>query len=713
MELWETAIFWMQCLSTIFLVAGMFYVASGTADRILGLEAISVRWCGIIVVGLWITTVCFHVMAAAGIFGLPAVVALTVCLVGLVRVTGYRVGALVNGLRQDMLQCREFVLTSTNRFQKGLLVVLGIGAVLVGCRSGLLPPLAWDALTYHAVKAGMWVQNGHLSLMEAPGGWYNHRIFSGGGTIFHALGMLLFHSDFIAGVVDFVHWLCLLPALFLLGRCVGLSRKSAFVSALYCLFVPVVVFPVGGYYVDNAVALTLVLGVAFAAEFLLHLHARYLVMSLAALGVAAGIKLVAALPLCGIVAVVVLRIIAHRPFQARKAAMCGAALLLMAVPIVPWLVQSMHATGYPLSPFPVKVFGITLGESTPVTDWLFGLQEAQPYDLREEANALGQLFRRPFRFSVRPWRDGDAWMPGNYSLLSLVPLSIGVVSLVASIKRRVWVGLLIGVVVGAVWGQYMGPGFTYIRRYLAWCNARFLLGACLPLFAISPLVLGGKWLEGFLNFLLCASVLHLVLGAAIYWQPFEFPYLAGAASATIAAGIAAYSAARLRPPKPALVATALLLALLTCQAWTRTHIRYEAVEKSYFSYFVSQYWAKAAELVDDPSQPRNIAVTGGPERESHNWFMYMFMGRSLQNTIRYVPITESGKILHFGPGADPTERVSYESWLARVHRHGITEVMSFFPASVELGWMRAHPEAFNLIVEGEGYGLFKVKSPTK
>lgn len=254
MEIAQLMIFWSKCLVACFLVFGMFFVASGIVDRFLGKDVLSARWSATIVVGLWIATIGFHLLAATGILRFWVVMVAVACMVGMVRFSGYSFRTLINAMRHDELVLKNFLLLETNPLQKCLLIILAMGVLLVAGRGAILPPLSWDALTYHAVKAGMWAQSGQIRLMEAPGGWSHYRMFPGGGETLQALSMLPFHSDLLVCLVDFVEWLCLIPALFLLGRCVGLERKSSFIGGLFCLFLPCVVFSVGSCYVDLILA---------------------------------------------------------------------------------------------------------------------------------------------------------------------------------------------------------------------------------------------------------------------------------------------------------------------------------------------------------------------------------------------------------------------------------------------------------------------------
>jgi len=581
--------------------------------------------------------------------------------------------------------------------------MLGIAALLVCARTLLLPPLAWDSLTYHAVKAGMWVQNGHCRLMEAPGGWFNYRTYPGGAELFHAFAMLTFEGDFLVPFVDFVQWLALIPALFLLGRCIGLERKTSLVGSLCCAFLPPVVFMVGSCYVDLIHGLAMILGVAFVSKYFFLYRSAYLVLGLMSLGIAGSVRYFAFIPICGILVLVVGHISIRGKQKMRAFAILCLGLILMLVPLVPWPLQTMHDTGYLFFPFSVKLAGLQLGLSSPATDWFIQRHNIQPYALKTEATALLQLFY---------WHgtDQDPWPAPKYGVIGLLGCCVFPVAMISLLKRRLWIALLIGAVVVSVMAAYFLPGFALVRQLWAKSNARFLFPAILPAVVVGLLVVRGHVEKVMLPLLLLASGLTFLLGVRMFWKPFEFDSMA---VSCILLGIGAGTTIGLYKwsARPAYVLTGILVLFvcLTGLYHLRSQIRLQNIYSSYFFHDFPRYWTCAVARIDDPNTRRKIAVTSGPIQNADNWFMYLFMGRRLQNTIQYVPVTENGEIEHFGPNYSGLKSFSYESWLRRLHQQGITEVMSFSPTSVEIQWMLDHPESFQQITGDGQYGLFRVK----
>ncbi|MBW2294647.1 MAG: hypothetical protein JRG94_20405 [Deltaproteobacteria bacterium] len=89
--------------------------------------------------------------------------------------------------------------------------------------------------------------------------------------------------------------------------------------------------------------------------------------------------------------------------------------------------------------------------------------------------------------------------------------------------------------------------------------------------------------------------------------------------------------------------------------------------------------------------------------------MYYFLGTDLQNTLHYVPISTDGKIIPFGPDRRRQDGADPEAWLERLANQRISHVFSFFPSSLEIGWMNERPGRF-LRLNGyqDHWGFFRV-----
>src|SRR5439155_10110040 len=110
---------------------------------------------------------------------------------------------------------------------RGVVLVLSILVAIVVAHSLLLPPLGWDSLTYHAVKAARWVQRAGFVDAVAPGTWAVYRNYWAGAEVLTAWSMLPFHADTLAMAMQAVHWLLLGLAIIALVRELGAREPYA------------------------------------------------------------------------------------------------------------------------------------------------------------------------------------------------------------------------------------------------------------------------------------------------------------------------------------------------------------------------------------------------------------------------------------------------------------------------------------------------------
>lgn len=699
MEIQLLPLFCLNCLLAFSFAASMLFIAYGIADQFLGNDEISVKWCGTIVIGLWIASVGFHLLVAFGMLRLWIVILVIICLVSIRRLSHYSFTAPFFSVRNDWLKFKNFALSEiTSPLQRCFLAILGIGALLVAARCCVLPPLAWDTLTYHAVKAGIWVQNGHIGLIEAPGGWSCFRNYPGGGEALQALSMLPFHSDFLICLVDFVEWIALIPTIFLLGKSIGLNSKSSLIGSVFCLFLPCVVFSVGSCYVDILFALALMLSMVFALRFFLYEDLRYLVLGLMSLGVAGGVKYFAYAPICVTLVVIISRTVLRHQFGIKTAMVFWLALILMLSPMIPWIVYNIPTEGDGFFPIPLGQLGLKLGPN-PQALWCMDSPGTMSYDMKQEALAFIRLFKWP-------WHAPHGWKSPNFGILSLLPLCVFPMAIIFIARRKIWLCFLIVAVTGSLVASYLLPGFTVIRQSSD-NNSRYLLGFMFPVIVTSILVFRETFRERYLDYLLLGSVVNLIIGVRLDWQLFEVPYLV-LASVLVALGLFCFFFGR--QPTLAHYCSRVFIALVFCCGLylARHHVRPEAIAKSYFLHGFPRYWVEAAAQTDNRSFKRSIAVTSGENQWFGNWFMYIFLGESLQNKLYHVPATENGKLQHWGPWTGmPNYR--YESWRSHLYELGITEVISFAPKSIEMYWMLEHPESFEEVTGGHDFGLFRVR----
>jgi hypothetical protein len=515
-----------------------------------------------------------------------------------------------------------------------------------------------------------------------------------GGEVFPAWAMLPLHSDALAPAVDVIQWLGLGLVLVVLARRLFIREPYASAAAGFVLAIPTVKLLVGSGYVESGLLLALAAGLTLG---LVGWNARggaALVLGAGALGVAAATKF-PMIPLSGAITIVLV----VRAVTAKRHAAAGAAVVAFAVAVAPWMFQTLWRTGLPFSPVPVKVAGITLGEPSLELKWYMDRPALRPYAFEDELAALKRVFSRP-------GTETQA-----LGLLAAVPLGLSVVGF-PRLARRSRAGLvLIAVAILVNLASYYAPEFSMIRQYWSVSSSRFLL----PMVSLLTLVSvcwcrpGSRTGRIYLWFLQIATFINLLAYAVTGFSPasVQAVCLLLLLGGVMVLGLST-TALHVRGAKRAVAIAAMVVASNVALGLLRAKYRNELFVQDFALQGVPKYWTIAIPFVDDPNVSRRIAITSGPDQNMDNWFAAPFMGRALQNEVVYEPVSIDGRLVSFGT-EEFVRTASFDAWQQRLHRRRITDVISFRPRSMELGWMEAHPELFEKQCGGGDWGLYRVK----
>ncbi len=556
-------------------------------------------------------------------------------------------------------------------------------------RSITLPTVGWDSITYHYVKAGMWVQRGGPIELDAPGGWSMYRAIFGGGEVFTAWSMLAFGNDTLAGAVDAFFWVGIALVLFALGRELGLRVRERAAVAVYALFIPAIWDAVGWGYVDLTSTALQLTGLLLAMRYFRTRAAPLIGFAMAALGLAAGTKLTAGpvLASAGFVFLYGLVTVQRGQRLAIFNWLAGGSLVALLC-IVPWLVQNLIETGYPLR-FPMEFFGIALGADNAAFDWSQD-RDLPAYEFAAEFAALSALFQWP-------------WVNlSHLGIASLLPLVLAPAGFarVFRTNRELRAPLVLALLIcGATLVAFYDRAFSFSRLEFFWVNGRFLqIIVCLALpLAFRALAPSGSVRDGLgLIIAIAAAVQCLAFASYRFLQPTPQVVIGGLVAGALA--VVAAIAIRARIPSPGVRVVALGLLVLVC-AMGLDHLRdperrYMLLVGRNTSDDVFRYWWQAGHLSEIEGDALRIAVTAGPRQDADNWLMYYFMGSDLQNSLHYLPISTDGEIIPFGPDERRRREGDVDAWLSRVTSQEISHVLSFFPTSIELEWMEARPDRF-------------------
>lgn len=706
-------VFFLQCLTALFLALTTLYVSYQISVAVLRDDSSSLQWCGAIVTGMWLVSVSFHLLASIGVFTIVAMLVLAALGLAICRFLGSPFSELAERIARDARALKSSYMSCATIERIALLVCV-ISLTLVLARTLLLPPLAWDTLTYHGVKAAIWVQTGWYHLFDAPGGWASYRLLPGGSEVFQAMSLAPFHSDILMGTCDVAYLLSLALTLFALGRSIGLSSGGALIFAAFGSTCPAVWFLVGAGYSDLLVTLTILLAALFLARYIETDSIGHLLFGAAALGLAGGVKYSTYLVLLITLVFIAPMFLYRSGASLRTAGLFLVCMLLVAAPSVPWLLYNVGYTGYPLSAADIKVFGVNLAANLPECQWNSERACVQgAYKLQSELEALYHAVVFP-RSLVPVLGLGKEFIPPSIGLAHLLPILALPFGAIRLARRNALIAILFGAMAVGVLGFFYLPSFSFVRLGgWSYSNARFLLPAYYIMILVSfPVIPEGKS-----PFRIVRTLLLVAAVIVVNWEWIEFcfavehMYIVGmAALIAITALLAIWSGRFLNSRWRWAPLIVLFLAFMSAVAVSRDRIRFEAAKNTYFFHKLPVYWVGAAEKLDRYPSSYSIAVTSGPDQNGVNWFMYMFMGSRLQNKLSYQPISADGRIVHFSKDYDQRAHGDYEAWRKRLEASKTSHVMSFFPQSIEIGWMRAHPESFQQMWGDHRVGLFRVVS---
>ncbi len=691
-----------------FFVGTTLYSAHAAAARLLPRVGRTVRWSAAALLGCWAAICSFHLLSSVDLFRLPVALGLAALATLLVRlwsgVTIRQVGAT---LAEDVQSAARYAYGSgsgVSRFGRCALVAL-IGSI-VG-RALILPPMGWDTMTYHGVKAGLWVQSGGLLDLAVPGYWADYRHFPPGGEILGAWAMLPFGDDSAYLWVDLAVWLCLAAVLHALAKQFSVSVRSRPLLIAYLLTVPGLYFWIGSGYVDATVHLLLLGGLLFLLRAIDQEQAPVAVgLWLLAWGTAQAVK-VTVLPLLAMSPVLALAVVRRNRDQ-RHGVLLGAVAggLGLLAAIGPILVDSTRELGFPLSPFPARIAGLTLGE---IGEALALMRDTPGWSWGEELRAFFRMFGAGSGASLGP--------------LAAVAVPLGVVASIRTMRQRFLSASVALLFCAAIAAPYLSPSYASMRMMLASQSGRFLypMLVVLALFAAArmPTVLRTSHQRVLAYFVVAGVVGTVLTNMLVNGSPGEWPM--SVAVMLLVAGIP-YLADGLRRFRPggfgtkavaAMTSLALagglagLLAAAPLRSY-RNSLRYELLTASRIAHDPPIYWVPLAAAVDHPEQCERIAIAGGPRRFP-NGFYYFFLGSRLQNRLFYVPPTRSGGVpTPWRPGAEWPSQLDSSAWLRRLREAGITYVASLLPRGPEMDWIEANPAEFTLVVgDPAGYGLWR------
>ena len=590
---------------------------------------------------------------------------------------------------------------STDGWRRWLTFGLAVALTVYLLRALVIPPLAWDSLTYHLVRAALWVKAAGLSSYVAPGSWPNYAHLMPLGDALSAGAMVLPKSDILVPLPWLGVWCLFVAATYAAARELGASLESSWLAALAAGFVPAVSAAIFVAYVDNLVAALVVSAIALFARGEKERRLDALCLGIGSLAVACAVKKTG-IPFFGM-GTLLFGVLLLRDHRDRCLPATLWYLALRLVLIGPPTIYLWVTEGSPLYPW-----GIRIG------DFVFFEGRHRPPD----PAASTQEFRYPARLLVEQllYRgyDGYALSHINFGPFGPIWLALGAwgfVRLVREESPTIWTVTSFGVAsFFMVYQVVVHPGLsaTNIARYSGAAPALLLAtAATLPARVVPWLMKAGLLVEliywaptnwsttGLLataQFAVLASPFLAASALVLYWA-------IGRESRTFGWALAAAGA---------LGISALATVLEPIRALHRYDIYAEAAEGNAYAntpvtgnHARSFSSAKLWKHVDDPGSSNEIAVTVGWDGRGVNWFVYPFLGRRLQNNIDYVPVTPDGSIIPLRVKRHRLDEADAQSWYRRLEKRGIDYVAALSPPSIETQVMR-DSSTFQLVARDSG-----------
>lgn len=687
---------WLRGAAAVSIAASLAWISYRVALRLCAGASTAVRLSATAVVTGWLMIAMFWATSLLLAFQLPVVLPLLALLAALTHVGLGRSRTAARQLREDATAALVFLRETTRNLEGWLFLTLG-GVVAVRIlRSTVSPPLAWDDLTYHLVKAARFVQDGGVIGVSAPGAWSYYEYFPPIGDIVWAWAMLPVRTDALVPIMSGLIWAAALLGTYACGREYGAGRREALLAASAVCSMPAALTYVGSGYVDNTVLASFAMAALFVIRAGRGAPGVETLLATAALAFMLGSK-VTTLPIVGSGLLALGWVIWRRPPTKRGHVLLG--WVITGTVALPPYVRAWLEFGSPFYPVPLKLAGRTLLQGNPLVAQ-FSVDSLPPaLRLHSSVDFWAFSLLRP-----GPWQEFNALGPAAILLLLLM-----LMALPTAVRQRrcVPATLFLMTSAAAVLGLLASDGMRFARETInVMTTGRYLT----PAFAAAAIV--GASAPGGLVRMLCvpAIVAGVALSLPRSWAGVEMLPM-GSGIGILLAIVAVTVLGMIRASRTARtggllasIGLALSLAAVALAAARETS-RYEIFAAAaarppvFHVHPLNPVFAAAWPVWEflDVRPGHRIAVTAGWEVIGHHWYQYPLFGTHLQNRVLYVPITTEGDILDPGDVAAIGRRASPVAWLRRLVDLNVDHVVSLAPrTTIEDFWMRQLPQVFHL-----------------
>jgi len=635
-------------------------------------------------------------------------------------------------LEADIEPIKAWIRDGLNSRWAALLIIGGFVVLLSFSRALLMPPLAWDCLTYHLTFAALWIKTGTLLLFKAPDQIQGCAHLPINGEIFAAWLLLPFKTDLLVNSMNFPITLLGGISCYALARELGLNRKEAsFAPALIC-FSPMIYAQITTEYVDNAVFTFCTAAILFSLRYMRWGHLYDNFMCLIAGGILLGTKYTGIPPFALIFIATTLKTLRlANSTTVRKVTIIILGILMVCCLGGRKYIHNYIEAGNPLYPFSLKIFHYEIFEGFPKLE-----EEKELISERVEEEGLDKsnVWQQEYiKFFYRPTTAGPKF---------LLLLILGCISLFIKpqgVSKRAW-GFL-----GIMWivpiGLHYLDSSADIARIGGWVESSTrYLSPFIALFTIQGLFVIQKLNRYW-------SKIDIVLVALVAWDVLNIrKHHSGEVAVAypllillLFLGIVFFSF--LRKKKKALaqktnsfdndhamenvqsslwsgtsikkwVAGVMLVTscagLLYMLQIYRDNTRYSYYRTHEDFHYLPRSYVGAWEFLDKPDEKRTVAMARGWKVESHEWFFYPLLGRHLQNDIVYISAKDKGETpTRIDRGLLRGE--SFPLWIDNLKRKKVDYLLVVEPWPIELTWMYEYPNDFQLVFSEQQFKVFKYR----
>jgi len=631
-------------------------------------------------------------------------------------------------LEADIQPLKTWIKDGLNSKWAVLLIICGFVVLLTFSRALLMPPLAWDCLSYHLPFAALWIKKGTLLLFNAPDQISENVHFPINGDIFAAWLMLPFQTDAVVNIMNFPITLLGGISCYAISRELGLTRKEAsFAPALIC-FAPVIYSQITTQYIDNAVFTFSSAATLFGLRFLRKGYPQDSILSLVAGGLVLGTKFTG-ISVVGIIFLATvlktIRLVNYSGFLKKLGLIICGLLILCTLGGRQYILNALYA-GNPLYPFSLTIVNHEILEGShkleQVREWVSNWEKEQGVDRlslwekeykkfsysRRTAGpkyfiflifALVSLFIRPGGVSKKDWyflavlwivgivlfyantsadfaRRG-VWMQGSTRFLSF-PIAIFTIQ---------------GLTVIAKLGRYFKNIFFFMVILIAW-----------DLMYINKTHIQG--IEG-----LYPLVIVMLIVVIIFFKPALEMLYQKKGSSLISKELSRSGNSTNRQWVVGILFFITLTGGLYFLQSYRDTTRY-SYYSDYFDYVdFPRTFVDGWEFLDQPDDKKTIAMSIGWAAPGHKWFFYPLLGRWLQNDVVYISAKykwDAPIWLHRGL----LRGQSRSTWLHNIKRKKVDCILVAKPWPIELRWMLSDQDAFQLVFSDQECKIFKYLGET-